>query len=251
MGKYEALTEWLIPQIGGVQASFDHLDRIVPGGLPNSARHYREWWANTRSNPQARAWLNAGRVVEGVNLTAETVHFTAAAQELPSAHESTCDAGPTQKSGSPQQGDPRREWYWEGNVQATMVDHLVARGWSIVSAADTATKEAGIDILVERAGHRMAVEVKGYPSDRYVSGRRRGEKMPTRPPVQARHWYASALLTTLLTKEAHSDWTLALALPDFPTYRRLLERTASSLSALDIDAYLVSEGWGVVRHDLG
>lgn len=127
--------------------------------------------------------------------------------------------------------------------------HLVARGWTIISVADTATKEAGIDVLAERAVNRLAVEVKGYPSERYASGKRRGERKPTRPPVQARHWYAGALLTTMLTRGSHPDWTLALALPDFPTYRSLLERTASSLRALDVDIYLVSEDGRVTRSE--
>ena len=250
MAKYDALAEWLMPQAGTVRASFDELDELVRGGLPESARQYREWWANSRANPQARGWMNAGRSVESVNLTAEVVHFTAASQPPTTPQSPSSDSAPTTEAVSAQHGDPRREWHWEGNVQGAMVDHLIAQGWSIVSAADTATKEAGIDILAERDQSRLAVEVKGYPSDRYVSGKRRGEKKPTRPPVQARHWYAGALLTTMLTKGSHRDWTLALALPDFPTYRSLIARTASSLRALDVEVYLVSEDGRVAAAEL-
>lgn len=251
MAKYDALTEWLMLQAGSVRASFDELDEVVRGGLPESARQYREWWANARSNPQARGWMNAGRAVESVNLTAEVVQFTAANQPTsPRQPPVPVSARTTEAAAPHRHGDPRHEWHWEGNIQAVMVDHLISQGWTIVSAADTATKEAGIDILAERDQSRLAVEVKGYPSDRYVSGKRRGEKKPTRPPVQARHWYAGALLTTMLTKGTQPDWTLALALPDFPTYRSLLARTASSLRALDVDVYLVSEEGRVVSAEL-
>ncbi len=250
MVKYDALTKWLMPQTGTVRASFDELDQLVRGGLPESARQYREWWANSKSNPQARGWMNAGRAVESVNLTAEVVCFTAPSQPPTTRQRPSPEPARTREAVPERHGDPRREWHWEGNVQGAMVDHLISQGWSIVSAADTATKEAGIDILAERDQRRLAVEVKGYPSDRYVSGKRRGEKKPTRPPVQARHWYAGALLTTMLTKGSHPDWTLALALPDFPTYRSLIARTTSSLRALDVDVYLVSEDGRVTRAEL-
>lgn len=250
VAKYDAVTEWLLPQAGSVRASFDELDQLVRGGLPDSARQYREWWANTRSNPQARGWMNAGRAVESVNLTTEVVHFAAASATSPPPQQAAPVAVPTQKGASQQHGDPRHEWHWEGNVQAAMVDHLVAQGWSIVSSANTATKEAGIDVLAEGGGTRLAVEVKGYPSETYMSGKRLGQPKTTRPPTQARHWYAGALLTTMLTKGAHPDWTLALAFPDFPTYRSLLKRTASSLRALDVDVYLVSEVGRVAAAEL-
>lgn len=251
MAKYEALTTWLQAQDGLVDASFSDLDQVVRGGLPESARTYREWWSNTRSNPQAGGWMNADRVVESVNLTAEVVRFSSPREAaLPVRQPTRLPVGP---SGivPEQQGDPQHDWHWEGNVQAAMVEHLLAQGWTIVSAADTATKEPGIDVLAERGGRRLAVEVKGYPSDRYMRGKRRGERKPTRPPVQARHWYAGALLTTMLTKGTHPDWALALAFPDFPTYRSLLERTASSLRALDVAVYLVSDGGRVTTAELG
>jgi len=241
VAKYDALTTWLQGQSGPVAASFSDIEEVVRGGLPDSARNFREWWANTRSNPQARAWMNAGRVVGSVNLTAEVVNFSAASNSARAASQPLPEP-PRPSIATPQRhGDPQHEWHWEGNVQTAIVDHLLAEGWTIVSAADTATKEAGIDVLAERGGVRLAVEVKGYPSDRYMSGKRRGQPKTTRPPTQARHWYAGALLTTVLTKGAHPDWTLALAFPDFPTYRSLLERTAPSLRALDVAVYLVSE----------
>ncbi|MDE3205371.1 MAG: hypothetical protein KGQ66_14285 [Acidobacteriota bacterium] len=45
-----------------VEMSFAEMDRLVPGGLPLSARKQLGWWANSRTaQPQARAWLDAGR----------------------------------------------------------------------------------------------------------------------------------------------------------------------------------------------
>ena len=53
--------------------------------------------------------------------------------------------------------DDRARWDWEGNVQATLARHLTASGWTIESAADTATRERGIDLLVSKGERRLAI----------------------------------------------------------------------------------------------
>ncbi|MCS7206506.1 MAG: leucine--tRNA ligase [Dehalococcoidia bacterium] len=45
------------------------------GPLPPSSRHYRQWWANTRSHVQARAWLDAGWRVVAVDGERQRVTF--------------------------------------------------------------------------------------------------------------------------------------------------------------------------------
>jgi hypothetical protein len=82
MGKYDPLSQHLSQATGPVTLTFAEIDRLV-GGLPDSARNYREWWANTASNTRARAWLSAGRRVETVNLTAETVRFSSPSRSQP------------------------------------------------------------------------------------------------------------------------------------------------------------------------
>ena len=80
MGKYDALGQWLLRSGDGpVEVSFSDLDRLLPGGLPASARTHREWWANERhgSHVQARGWLAVGRMVERVDLNAQVVRFSA------------------------------------------------------------------------------------------------------------------------------------------------------------------------------
>jgi len=74
-GKYVPLRELLSRSAGTVELSFAELDELVEG-LPPSARNYREWWANATRNPQAHAWLDAGKKVTIVNLSRERVRFT-------------------------------------------------------------------------------------------------------------------------------------------------------------------------------
>jgi hypothetical protein len=74
MAKYGPLQEHLTRLAAPVRMSFSEIDRLV-GGLPQSARTYREWWANHANNPQAKAWLGAGRHVESIDVGRETVEF--------------------------------------------------------------------------------------------------------------------------------------------------------------------------------
>ena len=43
-----------------------------------------------------------------------------------------------------------RPWFWEGNVQAAVVRHLVKEGFDVVRVADTSSREHGKDIVVAR-----------------------------------------------------------------------------------------------------
>jgi hypothetical protein len=77
MAKYDALRRFLAARTEAVvRVSFDELDAIV-GGLPRSARTYREWWDNgsTAVHPQARAWVGAGFMVEAVDIELGVVRF--------------------------------------------------------------------------------------------------------------------------------------------------------------------------------
>ncbi len=50
--------------------SFAEVERILGAPLPESALSHRPWWGNQReskSRPQAHAWLSAGFVVDTVN----------------------------------------------------------------------------------------------------------------------------------------------------------------------------------------
>lgn len=126
------------------------------------------------------------------------------------------------------------DWYWEGNVVIAIANHLRKENWTIISAADTSTKERGPDIHARREGKDLYVEAKGYPSTTYRDPRRAGEAKPTNPTIQAQHWYSHALLKLLRMQYAHPEAIIALGLPDFPRYSALLNETRWALDALGI-----------------
>lgn len=63
MSRYAQLTPLLLSsQEAQVTLTFDEMDRIIVGGLPNSAKQYPTWWTNNAaSQPHAKFWLDAGR----------------------------------------------------------------------------------------------------------------------------------------------------------------------------------------------
>ena len=71
--KYEPLELHLraIPSVTReVTISFPELERILGAPLPASALTHRPWWGNqknSKSRPQAHAWLSAGFLVDTVN----------------------------------------------------------------------------------------------------------------------------------------------------------------------------------------
>lgn len=133
--------------------------------------------------------------------------------------------------------DPHKLWHWEGNVQDRLVTWLEGEGWTIRSAADTAAKSAGKDIIAERDGRTLWISVKGYP--------RRTER--TNPATQARHWFSHAVFDLVLYRDESDTAELALGLPDgFVTYPNLAGRVAWLRSNLPFTIYWVNQS-GEVR----
>lgn len=107
-------------------------------------------------------------------------------------------------------------WYWEGNVQATVVGYLAGQGYSVMSVADTASRQRGKDIEAVYEGKQVWVSVKGYPK----------RKKRTHHSTQAGHWFMNAVFDILEHRGEDEEAELGLALPDFPRYRDLAARIA-------------------------
>lgn len=137
------------------------------------------------------------------------------------------------------------DWYWEGNVQAALVSYLASEGWRILRVADTARSEQGHDIHAERDREGLLVEVKGYPSSVYVRGPKRGQPKPTPPALQARQSFSHALLSGVLMRAESPSFRVALAFPDFATYRNLAERSVRPLDDAGIELWLVAASGSV------
>lgn len=143
--------------------------------------------------------------------------------------------------------DRLEEWHTEANVQASLVTALATDGWRILSVANTATKEHGIDVITLRDGQTVGIEVKGFPSRGYADPSRAGEVKRTSPSTQAGHWYSQALLAAMRLRGKEPTWRSVIALPDFPRYRDLHAETAASLVAAQIEVWWVDRTGAVHR----
>jgi hypothetical protein len=105
-----------------------------------------------------------------------------------------------------------RPWYWEGNVQQKIVEYFQSQGLQVTRTANTASREAGVDIrAMGKTGRELLVSVKGYP-----------DKSSN---TQARHWFAEAIFDIVLYRQQYPDCHYAIGLPDgFTTYQNLARR---------------------------
>jgi DNA-binding XRE family transcriptional regulator len=74
--KYYPLYEYLrpLPQDEPTKLTFDQVEAIIGASLPSSARASRAWWANS-TTPQGRAWMEAGWLVDAVDIEGAWVVF--------------------------------------------------------------------------------------------------------------------------------------------------------------------------------
>ncbi len=133
--------------------------------------------------------------------------------------------------------DSARPWHWEGNVQAALIEQLVQDGWSIRSAANTATKAAGKDIVATRGGKELWVSVKGYPV----------ATAKTPASMQARHWFSHAIFDACMYRDQSDEARIAVAFPDgYKTYLALATRIKWLRGSIPLQVFWIARD-GQVR----
>jgi len=78
-GKYTPLTFYLSRKAqwtSWVRLEFSRLEGIIGDNLPVSAIKTTDWWKNSETTPQAKAWLSVGWQAKDVNLRERTVIFS-------------------------------------------------------------------------------------------------------------------------------------------------------------------------------
>lgn len=122
-----------------------------------------------------------------------------------------------------------KPWFWEGNIQSTLVKYLEEKEYKIKSTADTSSRESGKDIVAMTPDNKLLwVSVKGWP-----------EKSIN---TQARHWFSQALFDIILYMDEDIGCNKAIAFPDkFKTYSNLRQRITWFKSQAGFKIYWVNE----------
>jgi hypothetical protein len=129
-------------------------------------------------------------------------------------------------------------WLDESRVQAHVVRWLEESGWRIVRQAYG--REHGTDVDAERGGERISVEVKGHPRRLHVAGANKGRARRWHPGAQVRTYYGNALHAAMTMLHADPDRHVAIAFPDLPDYRGLVERSREPIRRLGIRIWFVA-----------
>ena len=141
------------------------------------------------------------------------------------------------------------EWFEETNVARKIRDSLWSNGYEITKFNED-KMEKGHDIEAIKEEKKIIIEVKGYPSDKYVRGPNKGMKKPTNPNLQAKHWFGEALLALLKAKSKTPSCKIAIGLPKFRIYDRLLEEINFVIEKLEIGYVLVDKDGKVIADGL-
>ena len=142
------------------------------------------------------------------------------------------------------------EWFEETNVSNQIKKYLEKHNYKILKF-NYDKRQKGHDIEIMKDGVKTIIEVKGYPSDKYVSGPSKGKKKPTNPKLQAKHWFSEALLSLLIAKcEDWDNTSIALGLPRFEKYENLYSKMKPLNKKADIKYYFVNKS-GTVEEKQG
>lgn len=139
------------------------------------------------------------------------------------------------------------EWVWEGNILEKIIEYMVnVEGFEILMKGDASKSTSRPDILARKGNILRCVEVKGYPSQRHTPdflGGQGGELKRTPPLAQARDWFSEGLFELILRKSENVQ--IALGLPEFRIYFKLLNQIKFFREKMELYCYLVNRDGGV------
>jgi len=230
--KFDALRKHLTTRnVNEVTLTFPKIEAIIGSNLPKSAYNHPAYWGNSRANARAHAWLDNGWIVSRKQM-GKSITFTRGQYQKRSHEELSYTLS-------------------EKATITKIVEHLEKTKYVIEKRNDGEKHERGPDIIACNGEVSLLVEVKGYPSEVYAyttSKHKSGERKPTRPSTQARHWFSQALLQVLLAR-AKNDRVVALGFPDNKVYRDYLRRLSELRRLQGIHVFFV-ESSGKITHFL-
>lgn len=132
------------------------------------------------------------------------------------------------------------EWFEETNVATKIKAFLIGQGYTIQRFNDD-KKAKGHDLVAIRDGKKLIVEVKGFPSDKYVNGKNKGQKKRTHPNLQSKHWFSEALTALLIVKSLDWQVTIAIGLPYHNKYLETIDKLRAINEKIGIIYFIVNK----------
>jgi Holliday junction resolvase-like predicted endonuclease len=138
------------------------------------------------------------------------------------------------------------EWFYEGRISKCLVEYLIKNGYEIIKDNSDNIYAKGEDIIASRKGLQEIIEVKGFPTTYYAKGPKKGQPKPTKPKLQAKHWFSDALLSSIFNyqkQKGNKKFILALALPLNERYKELISSVEDFFTdnGIDFKVYFIDE----------
>jgi len=127
--------------------------------------------------------------------------------------------------------DYHKLWFWEGNVQAQIVNFLTFENYLLRSVVNTASRQKGVDIIAEKDEKEIWISVKGFPK---VTQR-------TNPSTQAAHWFKDAIFDVVKYRNQNSSLRIGVGLPIFDRYKSLSNNVSWFKEVSGFNFFWVSE----------
>ena len=175
--KYEPLRRYLTGLASDrIRLSFDEIERILGFSLPNSARQYAPWWANTGgSHIQADAWMSSGWRTAQVDVPGERVIFDRVAREAIASRAHGAPAEPGMQAGVEDSSAP-----FAGD-DLIVIDKATLRGGAIRMLEDYQRRRTAVTSQARRQACSM--RSRSNAADNFSTG---SGRMRPRCPATAR-----------------------------------------------------------------
>ncbi len=148
------------------------------------------------------------------------------------------------------------DWYYEGQISSKLAEHLQSKGFEILKDNSKNIRARGVDIIAVKDGITELIEVKGYPTDFYTKGEKKGLPKKTNPKLQAEHWFSEVLLSTIYNYQKYQtnkqNLQLAIAFPLFDRYTDIIKNTSDFFIdfRIDIKVYFINEKGLIMENNL-
>ena len=131
------------------------------------------------------------------------------------------------------------EWFEETNVLKVVKKYLESKGWNVIKFSEIKT-DKGHDLEAMNGNDHLILECKGFPSDYYVSGSKKGELKRTNSKLQAHHWFTDVLYSVLKAKSKDPNVRIGIALPSVNgVYEKFIQEIQLVNKNFNIIYYLV------------
>jgi len=147
------------------------------------------------------------------------------------------------------------DWYHESQISKKLVNYFELNNYKIIKNNSENISARGADLIVCSNSEYLVIEVKGYPTTFHTKGVNKGLPKPTKPKLQAKHWFSEAIFSSIYNYSRYKDsqnLIIAIAFPLNERYKELIKKVEDYFTDNDLNfrVYFVDENGSVLLDNL-